>query len=139
MRYLLVVFVAVLLAAASLGTIDAPAEAADGGYASMCGGGEIFLHAEEWRLLTLHNDARGNHDLKPFCVHPALQKAARAHSKDMILRDYFSHITKGEERRGVHAHPSLRLPLVLLRREHRIQRYSGRHVPLLDAQLPPPS
>ena len=47
MRYLLVVFVAVLLAAASLGTIDSPAEAADGGYASKCGGGEIFLHAEE--------------------------------------------------------------------------------------------
>jgi uncharacterized protein YkwD len=96
MRYLLVVFVAVLLAAASLGTVDSPAEAADGGYASKCGGGEIFLHAEEWRLLTLHNDARENHGLKPFCVHPALQEAARAHSKDMILRDYFSHNTNGE-------------------------------------------
>ena len=96
MRYLLVVFVAVLLAAASLGTIDSPAEAADGGYASRCGGGEIFLHAEEWRLLTLHNDAREDHGLKPFCVHPTLQKAARAHSKDMILRDYFSHDTKGK-------------------------------------------
>jgi uncharacterized protein YkwD len=96
MRYLLVVFVAVLLAAASLGTVDSSAEAADGGFASMCGGGAIFLHAEEWRLLTLHNDARKIHGLKPFCVHPALQEAARAHSKDMILRDYFSHSTKGE-------------------------------------------
>ena len=96
MRYLLVVFV-VLLAAASLCTVDSPAEAADGGYASMCGGGEIFLHAEEWRLLTLHNDARENHGLRPFCVHPALQEAARAHSGDMILRDYFSHNTMGED------------------------------------------
>jgi hypothetical protein len=34
MRYLPVVFVAALLAAASLGTIDSSAEAADGGYAS---------------------------------------------------------------------------------------------------------
>jgi uncharacterized protein YkwD len=33
--------------------------------------------------------------LKPFCVHPALQKAARAHSKDMIQRHYFSDHTKG--------------------------------------------
>ena len=44
----------------------------------------------------MHNDARENHGLKPFCVHPALQEAARAHSKDMILRDYVSHGTKGE-------------------------------------------
>jgi uncharacterized protein YkwD len=28
-------------------------------------------------------------------VHPRLQEAARAHSKDMIRRDYFSHNTKG--------------------------------------------
>jgi uncharacterized protein YkwD len=33
--------------------------------------------------------------LKPFCVHPALQRAARAHSKDMIQHDYFSHYTRG--------------------------------------------
>lgn len=97
MRYSLVVFVAILLAAAGLSTINSPAEAAGGGYASRCGGGKIFLYAREKRLLTLHNDARKNHGLRPFCVHPALQKAARAHSEDMIQRDYFSHITKGSD------------------------------------------
>jgi hypothetical protein len=76
MRYLLVVFVAIVLAAASLGTVDSPARAGGGGYASRCGGGKIFLYAREKRLLTLHNNARKNHGLKPFCVHPALQKSA---------------------------------------------------------------
>ena len=95
MRCPLVVFIAILLAAPGLGLVDAPAEAAGGGYASRCGGGKIFLYATEERLLTLHNNARMDHDLKPFCVHPALQKAARAHSEDMIQRDYYSHDTMG--------------------------------------------
>ncbi|HEY6751508.1 MAG TPA: CAP domain-containing protein [Rubrobacteraceae bacterium] len=95
MRCLLVVFVAIFIAAAGLIRVDSSAEAAGGGYASRCGGGEIFLYASEKRLLTLHNNARKNHGLKPFCVHPSLQKAARAHSKDMIQRDYFSHDTRG--------------------------------------------
>lgn len=95
MRYLLMVFVAILFAVAGIGTVDAPADAAGGGYANKCGGGEIFLHAREIRLFTLHNNARKEHGLKPFCVHPALQRAARAHSEDMIQRDYFSHYTKG--------------------------------------------
>jgi hypothetical protein len=92
---LVVVFVAILLAVAGLIRVDSPAEAAGGGYASRCGGGKIFLYATEERLLTLHNNARENHGLKPFCVHPALQRAARAHSKDMIQHDYFSHYTRG--------------------------------------------
>ena len=95
MRCLLVVSVAILLAAAGLIRVDSPAEAAGGGYASRCGGGKIFLYATEERLLTLHNNARKNHGLKPFCVHPALQKAARAHSEDMIQHDYFSHDSRG--------------------------------------------
>ena len=95
MRCLLVVSVAILLAAAGLIRVDSPAEAAGGGYASRCGGGEIFLYAREKQLLTLHNNARKNHGLKPFCVHPALQKAARAHSEDMIQYDYFSHDSRG--------------------------------------------
>jgi len=57
--------------------------------------GKIFLYATEKWLLTLHNNARENHDLKPFCVHPDLQKAARAHSQDMIQHHYFSHDTRG--------------------------------------------
>jgi uncharacterized protein YkwD len=90
-----VVFVAILLAAAGLIRVESPAEAAGGGYASRCGGGKIFLYATEERLLTLHNNARENHGLKPLCVHPALQRAARAHSKDMIQHNYFAHGTRG--------------------------------------------
>jgi uncharacterized protein YkwD len=96
MRCLLVVFVAILLAAAGLIRVDSPAEATGGGYASRCGGGKIFLFATEMRLLTLHNNARKNHGLKPFCVHPALQEAARAHSEDMIEHDYYDHTTRGK-------------------------------------------
>jgi uncharacterized protein YkwD len=95
MRYLPVVFVTILLAAVGLGTVVSPAEAA-GGYAGTCGGGKIYLHAKEKRLLTLHNNARTNHGLRPFCVSPTLRKAARAHSRDMIQRDYFSHNTLGK-------------------------------------------
>jgi uncharacterized protein YkwD len=95
MRCLLVVSGAMLLAAAGLIRVDSPAEAAGRSYASRCGGGEIFLYPTEKRLLALHNNARKNHGLTPFCVHRTLQKAARAHSKDMIQRHYFSHHTKG--------------------------------------------
>jgi uncharacterized protein YkwD len=95
-RYLPVVLFSILLAAAGLGTLDPPAGAAGGGYASSCGGGKIFLHAKEMRLLTLHNNARNDHGLRSLCVSPVLQRAARAHSEDMIQRDYFSHLTKGE-------------------------------------------
>ena len=102
MRFLPVVFVAILLA--GLGTVIPPAEAAGGGYASRCGGGKIYLHAKEKRLLTLHNNARRDHGSKPFCVSPALQRAARAHSEDMIQRDYFSHYTKGKNESCVYAH-----------------------------------
>jgi len=63
MRCLLVIFVAILLAAAGLIRVDSPAQAAGGGYANRCGGGEIFLYATEKRLLTLHNNARENHGL----------------------------------------------------------------------------
>ena len=60
-----------------------------------CGGGKISLKADERRAFLLHNKIRRDRDLRAFCVHPKLQRAARAHSKDMIRRDYFSHNTKG--------------------------------------------
>jgi uncharacterized protein YkwD len=95
MRCLMVVSVAILLAAAGLIRVDSPAEAAGGGYASECGGDEIFLYATEKRMLSLHNNARKDYGLKPLCVDPVLQEAARAHSKDMIQHHYFSHYSKG--------------------------------------------
>jgi uncharacterized protein YkwD len=71
------------------------AQAAGGGYVEKCGGGEIFLNEKEERTFVLHNEIRIKHELPTFCVHPMLQEAARAHSKDMLRRDYFSHNTKG--------------------------------------------
>lgn len=98
-RTIVGVFSALLLGIVALGilAVDAPvAQAAtSGGYVNKCGGGKILLNASEKRTFALHNEARRDRNLKPLCVHPALQKAARAHSRDMIGRDYFSHITKG--------------------------------------------
>jgi hypothetical protein len=72
MRSLLVVLVAILLAAAGLIRVDSPAEATGGGYASTCGGGEIFLYASEMRLLALHNNTRKNHALNLYaCILPS--------------------------------------------------------------------
>lgn len=98
MKYLAVIFTAIFLGTvASLGTSamdSTPAQAASGGYVKKCGGGKILLNATERETFARHNKIRQNHNLRTFCVHPKLQKAARAHSKDMIRRDYFSHDTK---------------------------------------------
>jgi uncharacterized protein YkwD len=56
-----------------------------------CGGGTIKLNAKEERTLLLHNRKRRSRGLRPLCVHPKLTKAARAHSADMIRKDYFGH------------------------------------------------
>jgi uncharacterized protein YkwD len=98
-KYLAVLFVSIFfagIAAVGVSIADPPsAEAAGGGYAPKCGGGRIFLNAEERRTFTLHNSARRNSNLRAFCVHPDLQQAARAHTRDMVRRNYFSHTTKG--------------------------------------------
>ena len=78
---------------------QAPAEASTGGTTGgevkRCSGGKIFLNAKERSAFAWHNKIRRNHKLRTLCVHPKLQRAARAHSKDMIRRNYFSHNTKG--------------------------------------------
>jgi uncharacterized protein YkwD len=86
-----------LAGAGALGVsaVDPPVAQAAGSYAPKCGGGQILLNSQEFRSFVLHNQKRKDRGLKPFCVHPALQKAARSHSKDMIDRDYFAHETKG--------------------------------------------
>ena len=90
------VLVASIAVAVSFSAADpAPAQARGGGYVDKCGEGRIFLDAKEKETFLLHNKVRRNHNLRPLCVHPRLQKAARAHSRDMIRRDYFSHDTKG--------------------------------------------
>lgn len=73
---------------------------AAGGRVETCGGDDIYLNATEKKLLGLHNEARKERGLKPFCVHPTLTEAARAHSEDMIEQDYFAHATPSGESLG---------------------------------------
>lgn len=97
-RTLMIVVSVLIAGTAAVGaSIAAPesALATGGGYVEQCGGGEIFLSEKEKKTFELHNQIRADHDLPVLCVHPKLQEAARAHSKDMIRRDYFSHNTKG--------------------------------------------
>jgi uncharacterized protein YkwD len=56
-----------------------------------CTGTSVSLTADEATELTLHNQERARNGLSAFCVHPALMSAARAHSADMLARNYFSH------------------------------------------------
>jgi len=65
-----------------------------------CGGGTIEVNAGEKRMLQLHNNARTQRGLKALCVHPNLTDAARAHSQDMLDKDYASHDSPGGETVG---------------------------------------
>lgn len=76
-----------------------PAEAA-GNYARKCGGGTILLNANEFRSFQLHNQTRRQTGRVVFCVHPRLQQAARAHSRDMLRRGYFAHGNTGARLRN---------------------------------------
>ncbi len=99
MKHVAVLFVSILfagIAAVGLSAADPPPAQAAGGKVARCGGGKIFLRAPERRLFELHNRARARRGLPRLCVHPALKRAAEAHSRDMIRRDYFSHDTKGK-------------------------------------------
>jgi uncharacterized protein YkwD len=55
--------------------------------------GEVSSCPQRRDTFERHNGIRKRHDLPTFCLHPALQKAARYHSEDMVERDYFSHDT----------------------------------------------
>jgi uncharacterized protein YkwD len=43
--------------------------------------------------LRLLNDARAAHGLRPLRLDPQLARAARAHSRDMVKRRYFDHVS----------------------------------------------
>ena len=83
-----------LAAAVAVSSKPQPAGAAEGGSVARCGGGTILLNAKEKETFERHNDIRRDRGLRQFCVHPRLQEAARGHSRDMVLNDYFSHDTK---------------------------------------------
>ena len=98
LRYATVIFVAmVLAAAAAMGASAVQPREAEAATAGTCTGGTITLTDPEKRSLDLHNATRAKNGLPAFCVHPILQKAARAHSQDMINKDYFSHTSPSGE------------------------------------------
>jgi uncharacterized protein YkwD len=104
MRYLSAIVVALVLAgvtAIGVSALDAgPAEAASGGKVRACGGGKISLNANELKSFKLHNQTRKQRGVRQLCVHPKLQKAARAHSRDMLEREYFAHGDTGARLRS---------------------------------------
>jgi uncharacterized protein YkwD len=92
-KRMLVYLLAVLLAIGALGVPVLEPQQAEAALATVttCDGGTITLNAEEKSVLELHNKARKKRGLKALCVHPILTQAARAHSKEMLDRDYTSH------------------------------------------------
>ena len=98
LRYVTIVLAAMILAAAAAVGVSVVEPEKAGAQSAItvrtCTGGSISLGAGEKQSLDLHNNARKSRGLGPLCVHPALQKAARAHSRDMIHQDYFSHTSK---------------------------------------------
>ncbi len=83
------IFLATLAAAATSAVEPESADAAI--TVKSCTGGDVQLSAAEKTMLELHNKERASRNLPRLCVHPALQRAANAHSQDMIRKDYFAH------------------------------------------------
>ncbi len=105
MRYAISFLGAVLVAvvAVFVSSVVDPTDsgaATTGGYVTTCGGGKLYLNAQEKRSLQLHNGARTSRGLRPLCVHPALTGAARAHSREMMDKDYMSHNSYSGETAG---------------------------------------
>jgi len=93
-RYVSVVFLmAMLVIVGTVGVaVVAPKEAkAASVTVKTCTGGSINLTTDEKRILDLHNQTRARYGIPPLCVHPALTKAARSHSQEMLDKDYTSH------------------------------------------------
>jgi uncharacterized protein YkwD len=60
-----------------------------------CTGEDIRIGAAEKQMLDLHNRERASRGLPRLCVHPRLQRAANARSREMIRRDRCSHGNTG--------------------------------------------
>ena len=94
-RCVTVVLAAMVLAAMTAVAVSAiKPERADAVPTEMrrtCDGGTIALEPAENRIVHLQNQARRSYGLAPLCVDPTLTEAARAHSADMIARNYFGH------------------------------------------------
>jgi uncharacterized protein YkwD len=85
-----------MLNCCALGAGDAVA--ADGGCAgSGAVAGDATLEQAVDAVLCLVNGERAQRGLEPVRASPALTRSARAHSRDMVARRYFSHVTPGGE------------------------------------------
>lgn len=89
------------------GTIGAPQGAGQDGQGARakeevktCDGGSIELGTEEKLTFDLHNTTRKDKGLRQLCVEPTLQKAARAHSADMLKKHYFAHNSRDGKTSG---------------------------------------
>jgi uncharacterized protein YkwD len=72
-------------------TSPTPTAPTTGATVTGCDGSAVTLSADEKASLDLHQSQRASSGLPAFCVHPRLVDAARAHSADMVARNYFSH------------------------------------------------
>jgi len=97
-RHTATIFLAAIMATiVAVGFTAARPEAADAASTVKvrgCTGKRVTLDSNEKVMLNKHNRIRASKGLKKLCVHPALQRAAEAHSLDMIRKDYFSHNSK---------------------------------------------
>jgi uncharacterized protein YkwD len=94
MKRVSVVLLAATLAAISvIGALLLMPQGAEAALATVktCNSGTIQLNSNEKYMLERHNQARKKHGLKALCVHPTLTRAARAHSQEMLDKDYASH------------------------------------------------
>ncbi len=91
MRHAATLLAAALLAVGASALDPGRVQAADTVNVRTCTGGKMALKVDEKRMLDLHNQRRRSQELRRLCVHPALQRAARDHSQDMIRDDYFAH------------------------------------------------
>lgn len=88
------IFLAAILAMVAATVVSALSlQEADAGFvtAKTCSGGTIKLTNAEESVLRLHNRARTARGLKALCVRPELTDAARAHSQEMLDKDYMEH------------------------------------------------
>lgn len=95
MRHAAVLLASIFLAMLASGVAAAVEPDATNAVRS-CTGDDVRLGSAERRMLELHNRERADRGLPRLCVHPKLQKAANAHSRDMIRKDRFWHGNVGQ-------------------------------------------
>ena len=101
LRHTAVIFASIFaaaLAVAGVSTVE-PERVEAATSVKSCTGGDVRLSAAEKAMLQLYNHERASRDLPRLCVHPRLQKAANAHSRDMIQRGRFTHGNTGRRLR----------------------------------------